>query len=137
MKEFQLLLLLCLCGLNNSIAQPDKSQKLNLEGLSRAEIRQIFLNSQSGTDLYNLAEKSKSTNRSGIILLSVGGLFAIGGIYSALAVKNSKNLEERIFIPLASITSFSLSLAFLISGEIKRKKSKDYLKEAIELYKRK
>jgi len=137
MKELQLLLLLFLCGLNTSIAQPDKNEKLNLEGLSRAEIRQLFLKSQPGTDVYTLAEKSKSMNRSAITLLSLGGLFAIGGISSALAIKNSTSLEERIFLPLASITSFSLSLAFLISGEIKRKKSNDNLKEAIELYKRK
>lgn len=139
MKTFLALLFLLVSGVLTCKAHSDSKGKESLEGLSSSEIRQFFLNSTPGTDVRTFAIQSKQRNTSSIVWFTVGGLFALGGIYGIVELnklnKSLSNLDDRFGIILASTLSFSISGIAITMGVVQNKKSKKYLDIAINRYK--
>ncbi|NEN25399.1 hypothetical protein G3O08_18030 [Cryomorpha ignava] len=67
MKKLLILSWIMLQALPILLAQsPSDSSKVELEGLSRSEIRQIFLSMEETSESYNLAFSSRKANRQSI-----------------------------------------------------------------------
>ncbi len=136
MKKLLILSWIMLQALPILLAQsPSDSSKVELEGLSRSEIRKIFLSMEETSESYNLAFSSRKANRQSIRSFIFGGLFFAGGIYGLIEASNRPKglgpLSERFAINLLAVTSFGLGIPLIVRGVNKNKESRNYLNEAL------
>ena len=135
MKKLLILSFMMLQAASILLAQNSSdSSKVELAGLSRSEIRQIFLGMEETSESYKLAFSSRKANGQSVRSFSFAGLFVVGGFYGLIEASHRKPGFERIGISILTITSFGLSIPLIIRGINKNKDSKNYLNKALNSY---
>ncbi len=131
-RLYLVLILLTTLTISKGQYSPAEPDSLNWDSYSKTELRQLFLDMNEHTEVYQLAKKSRRNHTWSVIFYSIGALYAIGGLAS---LSNAINGNDTYGIATgAALVGLGVGTAGISLGIWQSKKSKRKLRSALDLY---